>query len=226
MLTAELGPYARIGSRIDVTVSVLDDASSIDNGQLIVTPLKGLDGVEYVTAQGHVSVGGYLFTASGGTAGTAAAAQKNHPTVGRVANSSIVVREARGKVLCNGQLKILVREPDYNTARAIATAINEKFTGIAYTVDAGTVNVFVPERTVRLVDLIDDIGNLEITPESRARVVINERTGTIVAGHHVRISTVAVTHGNLAIVTSNEPIVSQPNSFSKGKTKVLPRVRS
>ena len=226
MVTTELGPFARVGSRIEVTVSALDDATSLDNGMLIVTPLKGVDGLEYVTAQGPVSVGGFLFTASGGGSGTAASAQKNHPTVGRVANGPLVVREARGKVLCNGQLKILLRDADYNTARAIAKVINEKFTGCAYTLDAGTVNVIVPaERQFNVVSFISEFGLLEITPDSPARVVINERTGTIVAGHNVKISTVAVTHGNLAIVTSNEPIVSQPNSFSRGKTKVLPRAQ-
>ena len=226
MVTTELGPFARVGSRIDVTVSALDDAASLDNGTLIMTPLKGVDGVEYVMAQGSVSVGGYLFSASGGGGGTAASAQKNHPTVGRVANGPMVVREARGQVLCGGRLKLLLREPDYSTARAIAKKINEHFPGAAYTVDAGTVHLFVPsERASNVVSFISDIGVLEVTPDTPARVVINERTGTIVAGHNVKIATVAVTHGNLAIVTSNEPIVSQPNSFSRGKTTVLPRAQ-
>jgi flagellar P-ring protein precursor FlgI len=226
MVTTELGPFARVGSRIDVTVSALDDATSLDNGVLILTPLKGVDGVEYVVAQGPVSVGGYLFSASGGGAGTAASAQKNHPTVGRIANGPIVVREARGKVLCNGRIKVLLREPDYDTARAVAKVINDKFTGAAFTVDAGTVNIFVPpELCTNMVSFISDIGMLEINPDTPARVVINERTGTIVAGHHVKIDTVAVTHGNLAIVTSNEPIVSQPNPFARGKTTVLPRAQ-
>jgi flagellar P-ring protein precursor FlgI len=226
MVTTELGPFARVGSRIDVTVSALDDASSLDNGTLIMTPLKGVDGVEYVVAQGAVSVGGYLFAASGGGAGTAASAQKNHPTVGRVVNGPMVVREARGNVFCGGRLKLLIREPDYSTSRAIAKKINEKFPGVAYTVDAGTVNIFVPaDRCTNVVSFISDIGLLEITPDSPAKVIINERTGTIAAGHNVKISTVAITHGNLAIVTSNEPIVSQPNSFSRGKTKVLPRAQ-
>lgn len=232
IVTAELGPYARVGSRIEVTVSALDDAISLDNGVLVVTPLKGLDGVEYVTAQGPVSVGGFMFTAAGGAPGTgqgfnaAAAAQKNHPTVGRVITGPIVVREARGNVVCNGQLRILLREPDANTARAIAKAINAKFIGCAYTLDAGTVNVLVPnEHRTNVVSFISEFGLLEITPDTPARVVINERTGTIVAGHNVKISTVAVTHGNLAIVASNEPIVSQPNPLSRGKTVVLPRAQ-
>jgi flagellar P-ring protein FlgI len=226
MVTTELGPYARVGSRIDVTVSALDDATSLDNGVLLVMPLKGVDGVEYVIAQGPVSVGGFLFAVSGGGAGTAASAQKNHPTVGRVAGGGQVVCEARGKVMCNGQLRVLLREPDYNTARAIAKAINGKFAGTAYTLDAGTVNIIVPaDRQTNVVSFISDFGLLEITPDTPARVVINERTGTIVAGHTVKISTVAVTHGNLAIVTLNEPIVAQPSQFSRGKTKVLPRAQ-
>jgi flagellar P-ring protein precursor FlgI len=226
MVTAELGPVARVGSRIEVTVSVLDDSASLDNGTLLMTPLQGVDGVVYVMAQGPISVGGFLFTASGGGTGTAAAAQKNHPTVGRIASGPIVVCEARSKVVCHGQLKILLRDPDFETARAIAKVINEKSTGSAAAIDSGTVLVFVPnERCTNPVSFISDILSLEINPDSPARVVINERTGTVVAGHHVKISTVAVTHGNLSIVASNEPIVSQPLPFSKGKTKVLPRAQ-
>ena len=228
VVTAELGPFARVGSRVDVTVSALDDATSIENGTLIMTPLKGVDGLEYVIAQGSVSVGGYFFSASGGGSGTTAAStQKNHPTVGRVANGSMVVREARGNVLmCGGRLKLLLRDPDYTTARGIAKKINDYFPGAAYTVDAGAVHVFVPnERCNNLVSFISDIGSLEITPDTPAHVVINERTGTIVAGHHVKVSSVAITHANLAIVASNEPIVSQPNPFSRGKTTVLPRAK-
>src|SRR5207245_1255386 len=113
----------------------------------------------------------------------AASAQKNHPTVGRISNGPMVVREARGKVLCDGQLKILLREPDYETSRSIAKVINDKFAGSAFTLDAGTVHIFIPaERCTNLVSFISDIMALEITPDAPARVVINERTGTIVAG--------------------------------------------
>lgn len=226
MVTAELGPYARTGSRIDVTVSALDEATSLDNGTLIITPLKGVDGLEYVVAQGAVSTGGFAFSASGGGSGTAASAQKNHPTVGRVTKGPMVVREARGKVMCDGHIKMLLRDPDFNTARAISKAINEKFPGVAFTVDAGSVLVFVPnDRCTNLVSFISDIGMLEVTPDAPARVVINARTGTIVAGHQVKISAAAVTHSNLAIVTSNEPIVAQPLPFARGKTQVLPRAQ-
>jgi flagellar P-ring protein precursor FlgI len=226
MVTAEVGPFARVGSRIDVTVSVLDDATSLDKGVLLMTTLKGIDGLEYAVAQGTVFVGGSLNTASGGGGGTAASIQKNHPTVGRVSDGPQVVREARGKPACNGQIKMLIRHPDYDTCRSIAKVINGKFPGAAFPLDAGTVHIFVPsERCTNLVSYISDIGMLEIIPDVPARVIINQRTGTIVAGQHVKISTVAITHSNLTIVTTNEPIVSQPAPFSRGKTTVLPRAQ-
>ena len=128
-------------------------------------------------------------------------AQKNHPTVGRIPGGAIVECEVRGNILCNGQIRLLLRDPDYVTARGIAKAINDRFGDAAVTVDAGTVQVFVPdEHANKLVAFVGDVGVLEVNPDSPARVVINERTGTVVAGQNVRISTVAVTHGNLAIV--------------------------
>jgi flagellar P-ring protein precursor FlgI len=127
---------------------------------------------------------------------------------------------------CNGQAKLLLRNQDPNTAKAIAKVINEKYPGAAFSVDSGTVMVLTPnELVMNLVSFISDIGLLEVMPDSPARVVINERTGTIVAGHNVKISTVAVTHGNLAIVTANEPLASQPLPFARGKTVVLPRAQ-
>lgn len=225
LVTADLGPFNRKGSRLDVTVSALDDATSLLGGQLILTPLKGADNVVYAVAQGQVMVGGFNVSVNGGGGGSpTAAAQKNHPTVGRVPGGGIVECEARGNILCNGQIRFLLRDPDYVTARAIAKAINQHFPDTAITVDAGTVQVFVPEeRLTKLVAFVGDIGLLEVTPDAPARVVINERTGTVVAGENVRISMVAVTHGNLAISTTNEPVASQPGPFSKGKTVVLPR---
>jgi flagellar P-ring protein precursor FlgI len=226
MLTAELGPFARRGSRMDVLVSTLDDATSLQGGTLLFTPLRGADKVDYATAQGPLSVGGYSFSASGGGQGTAATAQKNHPTVGRIAGGALVEREARGEILCNGKISLLLREPDYHTSRAIAKAINDRYPDRAIAVDAGAVRVYVPsELCSKLVSFVSEIGALEVTPDTIAKVVINERTGTIVAGHQVKISAVAVTHGNLAVVTSNEPIASQPEPFGRGKTVVLPRAQ-
>src|SRR5947209_1953403 len=227
-VTAELGPFARRGSRMDVIVAALDDAASLQGGILLQTPLRGADNVIYAVAQGPLSVGGYTFTVPGGNAGggAVASAQKNHPTVGRIPGGAIIEREARGEVLCNGQIRMMLREPDYNTSRAIARAINERFPDSAVSLDAGSVQVFVPSPLcANVVCFVGDIGVLEVMPDTTAKVVINERTGTIVAGQQVKVSAVAVTHGNLAIVTNNEPIASQPAPFSKGKTVVLPRAQ-
>jgi flagellar P-ring protein precursor FlgI len=226
MVTADLGPFARRGTKIDVVVSALDDATSLAGGYLIQTPLRGADKVDYAVAQSPVIVNGFSFSTNGGTGGdgTIASADKNHPTVGRIASGAIVEREARGKVVCNGQLRMLLREADYATSKAIAAAINARYPTAAFSVDAGTVQVFVPfEQAADIVNFISDIGQIEVTPDVAAKVVINERTGTLVAGQQVKISTVAITHGNLSIVTYNEPVASQPNPFGRGKTVVLPR---
>jgi len=224
MVTAELGPFSRRGSRIDVIVSALDDATSLQGGTLILTPLRGADGVDYAVAQGPLSVGGFIFSSTGGGATPAAGAQKNHPTVGRIAGGATVEQEARGKILCQGQIRLMLRDPDYATAQAIAKAVNRRFPNSSFTPDAGSVQIFVSEeQQLNLVSFVSEIGVLEVQPDVPARVVINERTGTIVAGHQVKISTVAVTHGNLAILTTSQPIASQPAPFSQGKTVVLPR---
>jgi flagellar P-ring protein FlgI len=226
MVTAELGPFARHGSRLDVTVSALDDATSLQGGTLIMTPLRGADQVDYAVAQGALSVGGFSFTAPAGAKSPAAGAQKNHPTVGRISGGATVEREARGEILCHGQIRLLLHEPDYQTSRAIAKAINLCFPDSAITLDAGSVQVFVPPGLcAKIVSFVGDIGALEVTPDVPARVVLNERTGTIVAGDQVKVTAVALAHGNLAIITSNEPIASQPAPFSKGKTVVLPRAQ-
>jgi flagellar P-ring protein FlgI len=225
MVTADLGPFARRGTKIDVVVSTLDDATSLAGGYLIQTPLRGADKVDYAVAQSPVIVNGFSFSTNGGTGdGTVASADKNHPTVGRITSGAIVEREARGKVVCNGQLRLLLREADYATSKLIAMAINVRFPSAAFSVDAGTVQVFVPaDQLGDVVNFISEIGQIEVTPDVAARVVINERTGTLVAGQQVKISTVAITHGNLSIVTYNEPQVSQPNAFARGRTVVVPR---
>jgi flagellar P-ring protein precursor FlgI len=226
MVTADLGPFARRGSKLDVTVSTVDDATSLQGGTLIMTPLRGADGVDYAVAQGPLLVGGFSFAAGGSAQAPAATAQKNHPTVGRIAGGATVECEARGEILCNGQLRLLFRDPDYATASSIAKAINAGYPNCAITVDAGTVQVFVPKAAcANLVSFVSDIGALEITPGAIARVVINERTGTIVAGDQVKIGSVALAHGNLAIITSDESQVSQPLPFARGKTTVAPRAK-
>jgi flagellar P-ring protein precursor FlgI len=225
-VTAEIGPFARRGSKIDVTVSVIDDAISLQGGTLFFTPLNGADEVVYAVAQGPLSIGGFSFTVPQGTTTPLASAQKNHPTVGLIPGGAIIEREARGESYCNGTVRLLLREPEYTTACAIAKAINAKFPHSAVTLDAGTIQVFTPKGPAAdVVCFNSEIGKLEVTTDSVARVVINERTGTIVAGKDVSIDTVAVAHGNLAILTSDEPFASQPPPFSGGTTAILPRPR-
>ena len=226
VVNGELGPFSRRSSYIDVTVSVLDDSTSLEGGRLLGTPLRGVDKVDYAYATGNVFVGGYSAAATAGGGGAAAGVVKNHPTVGQIKNGALVVTEALAKVECNGQIKLLLRPAnvDYATARAIAKTINDKFPASAFALDPGTVHVFVPrDRCTSQVAFIGEIGLLEIDPGTQAVVIINERTGTIIAGEKVRIATVAISHGNLAIVTSNDLVASQPAPFSKGKTAILPR---
>jgi flagellar P-ring protein precursor FlgI len=220
MVTAELPPFAAEGSRIDAIVSAIDDSTSLQGGTLLLTPLRGPDGEVYAVAQGPISVGGFLF------AGQAAQAQKNHPTVGRIAGGALVERVVPTQLLHNGYVRLLLRQPDFQTAQQIARVINQRFPGAAQPLDAGTVQLAIPQPYLQNpVALLGDIGHLQVKPDIPARVVINERTGTIVAGEHVTISAVAVAHGNLAIVTSEEPQVSQPAPLSRGETTVVPRTR-
>jgi flagellar P-ring protein precursor FlgI len=217
MVTAELPPFSRKGSTIDVTVSALD-AQSLQGGVLLPTPIDGLDGQTYAVAQGSLTIGGF------GASGQAASATKNQLNVGRIPDGAIVEREALGEFHCNGLLRLLLRSPDHATAYAITKAINDKHPKTAATRDSGTIQVCVPDaRMADIVGFVGEIGLLEVTPDAPARVVINERTGTIVAGENVKISTVAVSHGNLQITTTETPQVSQPLPFSGGETVVVPR---
>lgn len=224
MVTADLGPFARCGSRMDVTVSVVDDATSLQGGTLLPVPLKGADGVDYAVAQGPIAVGGFVASNPAGAGQPLASVQKNHPNVGRIPGGATIEREARGDFLCKGQIRLLLREPDFMTARAIARAVNERFPGAAFPLDAGTVHVILPRLPEpQLMGLIGEIGQIDVIPDNSAKVVINERTGTITATEQVKISAVAVAHGNLAIMTQTELGVSQPAPFSRGKTVVVPR---
>ncbi len=202
MVTSELGPYTRKGAKLDVLVSALDDAASLQGGTLILTPLRGADFETYAVAQGPISIGGYLFSSPPGGQSPFASIQKNHNTAGRIPGGAFVEREARGNAICNGRIHFLLRQPDNNTSRGIAKAINAKNPGTAFAIDAGTVEVAIPDSALLdPVAFIGDMENLEVQPDTPAKVVINERTGTIVAGDNVRVSPVALAHGSLAITT-------------------------
>lgn len=220
MVTAELGPFARPGQRLDVTVSSIDDATSLQGGTLILTPLRGADAEVYAVAQGQLSIGGFALS------GQAASVQKNHPTVGRIPGGAIVERECHGEVLCKGCARLLLKDPDFNTARLIAKAVNERFPGSAAALDGGAVQIVLPpDRCPNPMGFLSEVGLLTVNPDVPARVVINERTGTIAVGHQVKISATAVAHGNLAVVTAENPIVSQPEPFTRGRTAVVPRTQ-
>src|SRR5581483_5554047 len=216
MVTAEIGPFTRKGTRVDVTVSCLDDGRSLQGGTLLFTPLRGADGNVYMLAQGPLSVGGFSATPGGGVG-----VQKNHLNVGRIPGGGIVEREAPGELVHNGRAMLLLREPDFNTSRLIAKTINERYPNVALPADPGAVVLCPPADPCKTpTQFLAEVGLLEIHPDVPARVVINERTGTVVAGENVSIATTAVSHGNLYIGVGLIPTVSQPPPLSGGSTVV------
>lgn len=217
MVTADIGPFAKEGSRMDVTVSSIGNADSLQGGVLLQTPLYGADGKVYTVAQGAVSVGG--LSAGGGGANV----QVNHPTVGIVSNGGLVEREIESQVLNNGnEIELILRAPDSLTSVKIADAINKYYPGTSLAVDAGVVNIKVPlDFRGQTTNFIAAIGGIDAKPNVPARVIINERTGTIVATQSVRISPVAVSSSNITIFLNPTTGVSQPLPFSQGATTVL-----
>jgi flagellar P-ring protein precursor FlgI len=222
MVTATLPPFAKQGNPLDVTVSSMGDAKSIAGGTLVMTPLKGADNQVYAVAQGSVLTNSFAF------GGQAASAQKNHPTAGRIPGGALVERELPNSLTDKSQLRLNLARADFTTASRIASAINGKFgAGVATTGDPGAVVIRIPGTYAsRMIDFVAEVETLEVLPDSVARVVLNERTGTIVMGERVRISTVAVSHGNLSLVIKETPQVSQPTPLSSGgETKVVPRTQ-
>jgi flagellar P-ring protein precursor FlgI len=215
MVTAELPPFANQGSRIDVLVSSLGDADSLQGGTLLFTPLRASDSQVYAVAQGPVSTGG--FTVSGNSGDQV---QKNFPTVGRVVGGALVEKEIHTDFNQKDSLTLALHEPDF------AQAINRAFySQLARTENAGSIHVSVPENylgdTVQFVTMIESLG---VTPDTVSKVVVNERTGTVIMGENVRISTIAIAHGNLSIQIDESQNVSQPLPFSRGgQTVVTPQ---
>ena len=220
MVTATLPAFARQGTRIDITVGALGDATSLLGGTLLVTPMLGADGEVYAVAQGPIAVSGFSAT------GSAASVTKGTPTAGRIANGGIVERELGFQLSSLRSVNIALRNPDLTTARRVAQAINA-FIGstMARPLDPGTIMLSVPPaRQGDIVGLMTDIEQLTVEPDQQAKVVIDERSGTIVMGENVRISTVAIAQGNLTIRITETPQVSQPNPFSStGTTTVVNR---
>jgi len=221
-VTATLPPFARQGTKVDVVVSSMFDATSLVGGELLQVPLEAVDGEIYAAAQGQVLVGGF------DVGGQAASVQKNHPTVGRVAGGALVERELPMSPLSDaGNLVLSLRSPSFATSLRLAEAINGRFPGAATALDSRSVRLKLapPHAAGRdYVGFLAAVNSLTFEPDAPARVVINERTGTIVAGDWVRIGRVAISRGNLTFTIVERPEVSQPAPFSdKGKTEVVPR---
>jgi flagellar P-ring protein precursor FlgI len=221
MVTADLPPSISPGERMDVTVSSLGDATSLLGGTLVMTPLRAADGSVYAVSQGAVTVAGYS------VGGQAQNVSQGTPTTGRIPNGALVEREVQGNLHEMGFLVLELKNPDFVTATRILDAIN-RFAGgryrsqIAFERDFRTIVLSKP-RYIGPVRFLAEIGELTVEPDTPARVVINERTGTVVIGRDVRISTVAVTHGNLTVRVTERPVVSQPSPFSQGQTVVVPQ---
>jgi flagellar P-ring protein precursor FlgI len=225
MITADISAFLKPGARIDVTISSMGDAKTLQGGVLLQTPLLGGDGRVYAVAQGAIAIGGFL-GGSGGAGG--ATVQKNHPTVGTISNGAIVEREIPAPIVHDDTLRLLLHNPDFTSAARMADAINTRWPGLALADDAATVSVHVPaEYRGRDVSFLADLGTVEVQPDTLARIVINERTGTIVATSTVRISHVAIAHGALTITVTSNLGVSQPNAFSSGgTTQVTPSTQT
>jgi flagellar P-ring protein FlgI len=221
MVTANLPAFGTQGTPIDVTVSALGDAKSLQGGTLLVTPLLGADGNVYAVAQGSIAISGFQ------AEGEAAKIVRGVPTVGRITNGAIIEREIEFQLNRLTTLKLALRNPDFTTAKRIAAAIND-FIGAptAEPLDPSTVEIGIPHKYQgNVIALLTEIEQLQVVPDLGARIIIDERSGVIVMGREVRVSTVAVAQGNLTVTISETPQVSQPPPLSRGQTRVVPRTR-
>jgi len=221
MVTAELVPGIQEGSKIDVTVSSLGDASSLEGGTLILTPLNSADGTVRAHAQGSVSIGGFQ-AASG-----ANQIRQGHPVVGRIPSGASVISPMLMTYVMSDTIRINLNVPDYTTSSRVAAAVNNSFAGSASVVDRGTVQVVIPgdRKTAGTNLFLAELESIQVEPDGTARVVINERTGTVVVGEYVSLSPAAVSHGSLTVEITSTPQVSQPGPFSGGSTVVAPEER-
>jgi flagellar P-ring protein precursor FlgI len=220
MVTASLPAFAAQGSRVDVSVSALGDAKSLQGGTLLVTPLFGADGQIYSLAQGPVAIGGFV------AQGAAASVTRGVPTAGRIANGAIVEKEVGFQLASQTNIKLSLHNPDLTTATRVAIAVN-KYLGsnVATANDPSTISLAVPANYPNgVMGLLTDVEQIGVNPDQPAKVIIDEQSGVIVMGSDVRVSTVAIAQGNLTIRVNESPTASQPNAFSQGgTTQVVPR---
>ncbi|WP_425082246.1 flagellar basal body P-ring protein FlgI [Ruegeria arenilitoris] len=219
LVTASLPPFARVGGQIDVTVSAIGDSKSLLGGTLIMTPLNAADGQIYAVAQGTVLAGGAV------AEGEAASVVQGVPTSGVIPSGARVEREIDFDLSTLTQMRLALREPDFTTASRIENAINTEFNrAVAIMRDSGTVELNIAAtQSVSTAHALGRIENILVEPETKARVVVDQRSGTIVMGQEVRISRVAVSQGNLTLTVEESPIAVQPNPFARGETVVVPR---
>lgn len=206
VLTAELPPFASAGSRIDVVVSSLGDARSLVGGTLLLAPLRAANGQIFALSQGQISVGGFKFDLNGNLV------QKNHPTVGTIPNGAIIEVEPGVNLMTEDrQVRLVLHESDFTTTNRLVDSINDAFgSRLAKPVHAGRVRIAVPSDYDEIVRFIADLESIEVTPDRSARVVVNERTGTVVSGGNVQIGAVTISHGNIKLSISTDYRVSQP----------------
>jgi flagellar P-ring protein precursor FlgI len=217
MVTAELPPFARPGSKIDITLSSLGDAKSLQGGMLLFTPLKGADGNTYAVAQGPVDLGGFSVEQGGDSA------QKNHPTVGTLPQGALVERSIPFDLFQSKKVRIVLRKPDFTTMTRVVTALNTRIgKPAAVAIDSAAVEIPLDARgQFDPVALVASLEQVEVEQDVGARVIVNERTGTIIMGEKVSISRVALAHGNLNITIRQENDVSQPNALAAGQTAAV-----
>ncbi|MDR1472569.1 MAG: flagellar basal body P-ring protein FlgI [Synergistaceae bacterium] len=216
-VTCQLSPFLSPGQNTDVLVSAMGDAKSLEGGVLLQTPLRAANGKVYAVAQGPLTIGGWA------ESGAAATVKKNIVTVGRIPSGAIVEEGVEMNYAGDGVVNLLLRRSDFTTAQRVAGAINEKFGSVAHAVDAGRISVSLPPSyRGSPTAFIASVENMTVRPDAVARVIVNERTGTIVMGGNVRIGNVAVAHGNLTVKVSESPRVSQPGPLSGGSTAVTP----
>ncbi|MEA1979638.1 MAG: flagellar basal body P-ring protein FlgI [candidate division Zixibacteria bacterium] len=216
IVTAKASSFQTEGSYFDVTVSSVGDASSLQGGTLLLTPLSGIDGVVYASAQGPISIGGFNVQVDEGNK-----IVNNYTLVGRVPNGGKVINRVEAPDANNREVYLSLTNPDFTTAHRIAERINIKYGLTAYPMDGGTVKLVVPDslsHQINRMKFISDIGQLQVVPDNNARVVINEKTGTIVAGKHVTVEPVAIAHGTITVDIQSKPVISQPEPFSGGET--------
>lgn len=218
MVTVKMPASARPGSRLDATVSSVGDAASLLGGVLLLTPLKGVDGNVYALCQGPLAVGGFS------AGGDAASATKNITTVGRIPGGAVVERSVPFDFNEQREVAIQLAVEDFSTAKQVTDTLNRSLGGqYASASDASTVRLQVPPQYQgNIVPLMASLENLEVRPDSRAKVVVDEKTGTVVLGANVTLSRVAVSHGNLNVIVAEQPQVSQPGAFAQGRTVVTP----